>query len=315
MTIRHRASWFAGLVIVALAAPPVRVRAQAPNSDDARLFREGREALKRKQWLVACERFSASLALKVSPGTLLNQAECRDKLGRLVEAQQSLRAAIELLASDDPHHQRKPGEEHLAALEARVPRLTITLAPGAPDGTKVLLDDRGVEPNNELRRNPGKHVIVVRAPGYAERGENVTLREGELTEVSVAPGEKRPDPSAGPVAGRERPSAVGSRDRAGDSSTKVTWGLVSLGVGAAGFIGVVVMENRLASDCDGPHDTCPATYDLNGNRTLDGVFLGLGLVGTGLGAYLLLSGDDQGATALAPTVGRHHGMLTATGRF
>lgn len=50
------------------------------------LFAEGREAMKRSDFAVACKKFDASLKLDFGLGTLLNLAECTAKLGDLGRA-------------------------------------------------------------------------------------------------------------------------------------------------------------------------------------------------------------------------------------
>ncbi len=79
-------------------------------------------------------------------------------------------------------------KERVAALEPRVPRLTIKLADGAPDGTKVTLDGQEVaagDIGNPLPVDPGQHVIDVTAPGRETTVYKVRLVEGEKREAIV----------------------------------------------------------------------------------------------------------------------------------
>lgn len=93
------------------------------------LFREGRDAVKRGDYAVACPKFQESQRLDPAIGTLLNLALCEERWGRISEARLHFR---EVLASSDLDEQRRAiALEHAAALD-RIATEPVSPAP-APD--------------------------------------------------------------------------------------------------------------------------------------------------------------------------------------
>jgi hypothetical protein len=88
---------------------------------------------------------------------------------------------------------RRPiAQQRAAAVDKRVPRLTIKLAPGSPVDTKIMRDDVDIgiaSLSIALPENPGEHAVLVRAAGHKERRYPVTLAEGQSQELVVQPGE------------------------------------------------------------------------------------------------------------------------------
>lgn len=184
------------LPLTALAQPRDPAAAEA-------LFARARERMAQKDYAAACPMLAESQRLDPAAGTLLNLADCEEHAGDLASAWAHWRAAIEQLPAKD---EALPiAKRRLEALEARVPRLTLRLAPGAPPGTRVLRD--GIEVASAamgvpLVVNPGAHIIVVTAPGRQERQETPTLREGERREMIVSVGAEiatAPPPLLGPT--------------------------------------------------------------------------------------------------------------------
>jgi hypothetical protein len=102
--------------------------AQTETSSTAEtLFREGREAVKRGDYAVACPKFEESQRLEPANGTLLNLALCEEGWGHLAEARSHLQ---EVLRAPDLDDQRRAiATEHAAALE---PNPSSAEAPASP---------------------------------------------------------------------------------------------------------------------------------------------------------------------------------------
>ena len=152
-------------------------RARAQRGDAAaaeQLFAAGRQAFERGDFATACPKFEESQRLDPAAGTLINLAACYEKLGRLASAWEAWRGALQVLTPTD---ERRPAVERLAeAMEKRVPRLFIELAPGAPPGTRVTRDavDLGTASLGVgLPVDPGRHLVVATAPGRLERRYDV----------------------------------------------------------------------------------------------------------------------------------------------
>jgi hypothetical protein len=282
------------------------------------LFREGREATAHGDYERACDKFSESLRLDPAQGTALNLADCEEHVGRLTSAwQRFLDLAAELPPGDD---RKAIAQARANALDKRVPRLSVTLVPGAPGGTKVLRDDveLGVASLGEkLPVNPGPHAVVVTSPGRGDRRYALTLAEGEVQSVDVEPGSALPAADA-PV----RSPAVDQR-----TAGFVVAGFGVAAVGAGAIFGVVALSKKSDSDADCAGGVCRMQAGIDAYssaktmaRVAD-VCLAAGIVALGVGGYLILSNKPGAATGptrsaallLAPTASSTGGGIALSG--
>src|SRR4051812_10098607 len=118
------------LALTPAALAQTRARAQA----DA-LFREGRIAFDKGDYPKACAKFEASQKSDPAVGTLLNLAVCEEKLGRIETARPHLHEVLSQLGPKDDRRAFAKGL--LDKVEARFPRLTLTLAAGAAADTRA----------------------------------------------------------------------------------------------------------------------------------------------------------------------------------
>jgi hypothetical protein len=143
--------------------------------------------------------------------------------------------------------------------------------------------------------NPGRHVVIVSAEGYAANRRTVTLTEGETKTVEVEL-EGDDEPAA---AGKSAKLEVDSADKSAESPG--TSPLVYVGFGVAA-VGVVVgsvsgwMSLSKASSakehCDGNACTPEARDDLDASlslATVSNVSFGVAAVGAAVGVVALLS--------------------------
>jgi hypothetical protein len=276
-------------VAMAVTAAPVLAAAQEPPAAEA-LFRDGRRLAEGGDYAKACARFAESERLEAAPGTLFNLADCEEHLGELASAWDHFRGVVEQLPPDD--ERVTYARVHSAALEPRLPRLTVVVADGSPAGTRVVRD--GVELGVAslgvaVPLDPGPHSMVVVAPGRVDRPVGLTLKEGESQRVVAVPGAARVEPSRG--------------DR--------TAGFLVGGVGAAALVvgailGVRALSLRSESDADCPGGLCrnasgAAAYEsAKTSARIADASMGLGLVALGVGAYLVLSSRVE----VAPQVSR-----------
>ncbi len=232
----------------ALVASPAVAGGRDPAAADV-LFRDGRALMKKGDFKGACPKLAESQRLDPAPGTAINLGDCVEKLGKLADAMQAYRDALDLLPAED--RRVGPVKEQIAALEKRVPKLTVKLAPGAPEKTRVLRDD--VELGAEslgvaLPVNPGEHVIVVVSPRRADARHRIRLSDAQSHELVVAAGEllesnkgaaKEAEPGGSPD-----PSQAATSAPTAESDGLRTLGLVLAGAGLAGlaFGGVAFYE-------------------------------------------------------------------------
>lgn len=309
-----------GLISLFVAGALVSSAAAGAPRDPAAaelLFREARKALDAGRTEEACVKFAESQRLDPAAGTLINLAACEEKLGKLASAWEKWQQALRALPADD--ERRGPVSERAAALESKLPRLEIRLAEGAPAGTKVVRD--GLELGRAslglaLPVDPGAHEIEVTAPGHEPKRIQVSLAEAENEALEVAPGPPLPEPvdAPGPASGpapRPRAAAPPARDTAADGAGQRTLGFVVGGVGVAGIVvgsvaGVLALQkkNEVDDDCSdtGSGLECgPSGLDAaaagNTYATVSTVAFAVGVVGLGVGGWLVLSSSDSRPSA------------------
>ncbi len=321
--------------MVCAAAVTVQVPARAGDDRAAAeaLFGKGREAARRGDLEAACGAFEESARLEAAPGTLYNLGDCEEKRGHIAAAWQWFTETLTKLPVAD---ERRPlVQKRIAALEPRVPTLTLRLAPGAPDAV-VARDGVELGPASlgvALPFEPGKHRIVVYAPGHEERGEDVVLVEGEHRELAVAPGpETKPSASAAPppaavVPPRPKPLAPSPPPAAAHADTR-TLGYVVGGVGVAGIgtalaLGAVALgkKSTVADHCNTARGTCDSQAAVDAASsgstiaTASTVTFIVGAAAVGVGAYFILTSGKSSETTLRAGAGVGSASLRLTHVF
>jgi hypothetical protein len=241
----------------------------------------------------AIPHFVESMRLDVKAITLINLAQCEEKVGKLTDAlghwvDARARAQVE----GNPQIVAE-AEKRAKALEPRLGRLTITLAKDAPKDAEVTRDDvvlGSVSFGVALPVNPGTHVIVVKAPGHKEQRLEVNVGEGDLRSVQVTAGPIDPTVKAPPPGG----------EKSGTSSLVY----IGFGVGAAGLAvgtitGLMSLGKKSTADSNCPQkDQCnqEGLDAVDAGRTLGWVstvgFI-VGGVGAAVGVYGLVSGGSK----------------------
>jgi hypothetical protein len=283
--------------------------AEGPNPAAAEaLFDQGRAALAQGDFDTACGRFRESDRLDPALGTRFNLADCEEKRGHLATSWSLFRGVVAQLADGDD---RLPvAQRRLAALEPRVPRLTMVLAPSAPRATHVKEGETEYDEGSfgvALPLDPGVHHLTVLAAGHAPRTVDVALEAGETAEVHVAPGRL--------LAVVEHP--VEAPPRAEDHRTL---GYVLAGVGATGLLvgavsGVLVLHEKSIYDdnCDMRRKVCNQAGKDAGTagRALSVVSVAgfaTGLAASVAGAYFILvsGGANERSTPSEATAQNRH---------
>ena len=269
------------------------------------LFREARAAMKHGNYAEACPKLAESQRLDPSTGTLLNLALCEEHTGRLTQAWLHLRAFLDTIPRDDD---RVPAvREHLADLDARLPRLTLELTSRSRDSNRLLLDGAEVPPvswGSAIPVDSGEHVIVARSEGANTFQRSVRLAEGERYHLTL-------DLPASTPVGMNLPQAPGVRDvpitksslpaaPAHGACNQRCAGTVLVGVGVGGLIagilaGRVVLEKRDVvkdpSHCQNGHcdeEGLKAAADGKTWSLVSTLSVGAGAVAAATGGFLLV---------------------------
>ena len=306
--------------LLAFAATEARADAAAEA-----LFRSGREAVERGDWPTACARFEESHRLEPAVGTVFNLANCREKLGQLATAWQRYREVRERLSEGD--ERVAVTDERIAALEPRLPKLTLERGASAAaarasvvrDGTELGAGSFGLA----LPVDPGKHTIIVRAPGHAERRYDIELKEAEQQRLVLEAGEAE---SATASAAPGQPNAPDEPQAATEGSPARTWGFVLGGVGIAGLVtgavtGALVLSKKSVVESECVDKLCSqegveAGEDGKLFSTISTVSFIAGAALVATGATLILTANDGRETARVEVRGAPGvATLNLKGRF
>jgi hypothetical protein len=295
------------------AAPGVVAPPESPDIQDAReAFRQGSTLAKQGRWSDALAAFEQSARIKQHPVTTYNVAFCARALGQFVRAYQAFQAALSPVTGSPgvmlPAGYQTQARAYLAELKQRVAHASVTL--GAPqvtvrvDGHFVAVlghegdrdayfasasesEPRPLPRTFDLWLDPGSHVFIVSQRGFQD-----------VTELhAFAPGGTQPlffaEQAPGAPSRDERPRT------AGPSKPDRTWAIVSLGVGAAGFVasgvfGVLSLNLKSTLEPRCANGVCPASDSDDVDRMkrfADYTTVGfvVGGAGAALGAYLWLT--------------------------
>jgi len=283
----------------AAAAPPVAKPQPVDPAAAEALFEQGRRALEKNDLETACAKFAESQRLDPGVGTLMNWATCEERQGHIATAWQRWREALAQLPADDDRLAFARGRA--AALEPRLPHLSITLRPGAPSGTRVQRD--GVvlgrtSLGTPLPVDPGVRSITVEARGFQPRTFRLAIAEGEKKNLEVEPGEPLP-------------LASGSDASASKASFRRSVGWALVGVGAAGVVTGIVTGVMLDAKNDEVEANCgpdgcnsiglDAADDGKTLLVVNTIGWGAAIAGLGAGTFLVLSSPpaSQGGFGLA----------------
>lgn len=288
------------------ASPSAKDRAEARKRANAAF-----EAFKVGNYEMAIAEFEAAEELVHAPPHLLYIARSKAKLGRLLEAADTLRKlmAEQLPAGAPPAFAaaQKSASEDLAELERRTPKLSIAIEAPAGAQVRVSIDGNAVveqDAGKAIPVDPGKHTVRAEAVGLEPVDQEVTAEDGGgIVAVTL-----KLEP-AGATAGSE------DEEEANGDGYVPPLGAVLLGGGgilvlaAGGVTGGLALSKagELKDAC--PSNPCPTENesladDANLLATISTVSFIVGGVATAGGlAWLLVdllggeSGDGSGADA------------------
>jgi hypothetical protein len=318
LSLALAASLAAGSVTLSLPIP--RAEAADDTAKARTLFQEGVQLEAGGNFGAALSKFQDVAQIKRTPTVVFHIALCQEKLGQLVAALGGYRIAAHD-AADDPKQAKvaSTAQEAVTALEKRIPTLTFKRGKGA-EVAKLSLDniDVGGMVGKPTQVDPGAHQLEATAPGKEPFKEVVQVAEGENKTVEITlkdtPGAKPPPaassgaapPPTGTTGGTSTTSAPPPPTAPAPAS------IVPYAVLGAGGVSLLasgvffLLRSGAASDLDSKciQNVCPtslqSTQDKGKTMTLLGnVTLGLGVVGVGVGAVLLLTQKPSVAEASA----------------
>jgi hypothetical protein len=331
-TLALLALWATTSVIVLLPG-------QASAQDEAALreargkFQKGIELEHAKNWAGALKIFREVGQIKMTPQVRYHIATCEENLGQLVAALGGYELA---LAQSEDMHPNFIAEVQgsIDDLRARIPKLIIERGEGAEAAT-IELDGVQLGENSmgaETPVDPGPHTVTATAQGYEPYRKTIKVSEGAVETVSIT---LLPEPKAA-AKPNEGEATLVVDSKARDYGP---WPYVAGGVGAAGIVlGTTFLVlsqgkvGKLKKLC-GDNLDCSSLVgsDLDDAQKLDKqahsfeavgwVGIGVGVVGLGAGAYMLLTGKPKSESpeaarlALQPYAPRSDAGLSLVGAF
>lgn len=317
---------FGCVAVVALtfgaAASPARAAGNDKVAAEA-LFEQGRSLVAEGKFAEACPRFADSQRLDPSPGTLLNLANCYEKLGKTATAWATYREAASAANAAGRADYVTSAQRHADGLAPRLAKLTTTVTQPVDglevrrDGVEVAKAEWGVP----IPIDSGSHAMSASAPGFkpwngsvdvTQDGAQVTVTIPALEAAPVAP---TPPPTPAPVAPAPAPAPAPSPGAdTSVGSTQRTLGIVVASVGVAGLaasgVFAVLAKNKYndsLADCPNDPNVCSQHGVDTRNDAL--TFGNVASVALGVGAAALVGGAvlwftaPSGASAPAPASG------------
>lgn len=278
-------------------------RAQPTPSRADQLFDEGRELMAKQDYAGACPKLEESQRLDPALGTLLNIGLCDEGLGKLATALAVWRQAEELARASGETKRQATAAEHIAALEPRVPTVTVQIASPAP-GQQISIGGKPIAASawaDSQLVDPGEIAITATAPDRTPFATTLTVREHDRAVVTV------PELAAASL-GAPAPEPSHAR-------RNLAYGLAG-GGGLAAGVGVIVAltakssYDRAFSDghCDRTTLACDdagqsATDAARKRGTIATVVTAVGLIAiaAGVAVYVTAPGEHARETAIAPT--------------
>jgi tetratricopeptide (TPR) repeat protein len=201
-----------------LMALQIHSAAAAPSSEERERARAlmdlGDARFEAKNYGSALEQYRAADEIMNVPTTGIEVGRTLERLGRLLEARETLRKVSEFpQRADEPRpfaSARQRADRLLGDIAPRIPRVTLQVS-GLPEGTtpEITWDGQRIDDarvGGYLEANPGVHHVSGKAAGFPDVKRDVRLAEGQALQVELAFGRApAPDPGSPTVA--ERPTA------------------------------------------------------------------------------------------------------------
>lgn len=310
---------FAGLLVLLLRSPLSLAQTPAPETAAEQRFRRGQSLLQAGRVSEACREFEESQRLEPALGTLLNMANCHERMERpLLAMREFQEAASSAHAAGIPDVESFARERastlarEIPSLEVRVDRAT------APAGLSVRLDAALIAPPEwGIPRpvEPGRYRIEASAPGRVSFQKELTLARGSgrlivhIPNLAEAAPASESDTSSAMRFGPRRIAAVAAG-----------------GVGLAGVVTGTIFGLRSMSKhddadryCDSGRCTNQRGVDLSDEARSAGnvstVAFAIGAAGLASGAVLWFTAETDEETATAPRLGIGPSSVTVAGHF
>lgn len=201
-TRTRRASMLLVPLLIALGG---EARAGEAEKQAQTLFMEAMKLMAKKQFAEACGKLAKSQELDPGMGTQFRLAECYEKLGRVASAYDQYTSVADAAKNANKQDREALARRRAAALEPKVAKLTINIAPSVASlpGVEVTRDGAPLDRRlwgTPIPVDPGDHIVTVRAPSkkafedkvWAEVSSKLVVTVGSLEDSGPRVEEARP---------------------------------------------------------------------------------------------------------------------------
>ena len=294
-------------------------RASAQSLAAEALFNEGRTLMDAGDYVHACPKLAESQRMDPGTGTLLNLGICYQKAGKTASAWGTFKEAAVLARRDNRADRVTYAQEQIALLEPGLSYLTVVVGDATKTiGLAVQVDGAALGEGawgTAIPTDPGKHHLEATAPGRQAWTTDVELGANGDKQSTVIPALAidalaplaQPQEAVKPV--EEKPIAA-----VPERSSRKTVAYVVGGVGVAALGVGTYFGARALSSWGSRKDHCTSagcdafavSYGDDAKRygNFANVGLGIGLVGVGVGTYLLVTAPSSSRISVEPTVAR-----------
>jgi hypothetical protein len=327
MGICMRRASLAGWLFFLLSAPRLAVADVSPTdrATAQALFDQAKQLAASAKYAEACPKFEESERLDPGIGTQFQLANCYEHAGRIASAWTLFLDVASAARGMKQPEREKVARDRAAALEAKIPKLTIAVA-GADKSPDLEIKRDGVlvgraQWGAALPSDPGEHVVTANAPGKKPFEKRVQLAASATVSVAIPPLENADAAPAGTSAGATTLATTGHVDTGGrPGSSQRTIGLVVAGVGVVGLgvggvLGLAAKSkfNEASGECD-DSGCSQAGVALRHSAVSRGnvatVVFGIGIAGIAVGGVLwATSPKGEAHVAVGP------GSISFMGRF
>jgi hypothetical protein len=272
-------------------------------------YERGVDAMDAEKYAEALTFFQQSYETVNSPNSRLRVGRALAKLGKLPEAyrelSQTLKQSLELAASQKKYKKTvETVQKELDEIKGKLAYVTIR------QGAQLQLQGQTIAPSNWQEPQPvmpGAVSVDVTFTDGRNRKQQLTLKAGERAEVAIAPPPASVATQQLATTQSGAPTTATSHGSSGMRRTTVgiIFGTVGL-VGVGTFVGfaLVAAPSYGNSKAGCAPQGCPeSAVDNEGSKArMQGIgyaSLGVGIVGLGVGTWLILSGDSKSETTTA----------------
>lgn len=226
------------------------------------LYREGQQLAEKNRWQEAVEKFREVVKIRYAPKAAMALAFAEAKLGHLLTARELYRNVVADANAAGQSNESALAQEALGQVDAKIPRITLKVQ-GGQAIDKVTVDGQNAPvANSVVELDPGQHKLVISSRGNKDFTSPVALLEGARLTIEIT--------FESETHGLPQPTTSAS---------------------SASSIAAPVSSNA-------PKNTGEVTERKQSKPIGPIVLAGVGVIATGVGAYLTITGISDYNSAL-----------------